>query len=233
MKKFNNQVERKTLLDVEIPIQTSTYKPITNQTLIENTLEAIDLAGLTLKSEIYYGGNHCQQSLARYGLYMNDAHTGLELAWQNSYNKSIAIKFSIGSVLQICMNGLMMGDLGNYKHKHIGDVQEVAPRTIRDYILESADKFQQVLDFNSKLKQIETNDRGISHLLGILFYEHDIINSTQLNIIKRECKNPSFDYQAKESLFEVINHVTYAMQETHPSNYITQSLKLYDFLKNL
>ena len=52
---------------------------------------------------------------------------------------------------------------------------------------------------------------------------------TQLNIISRELKAPTHDYGAKDSVWELYNYTTFAMKETHPSNWMSNHIKAHQF----
>jgi hypothetical protein len=65
-----------------------------------------------------------------------------------------------------------------------------------------------------------------------MFVEEDIITSTQLNIINREIKAPSFDYKAKDSLWELYQFSTSAMKEAHPLKWLDSHIDAHRFFVN-
>ena len=82
------------------------------------------------------------------------------------------------------------------------------------------------------MKQIELTKRSSAELVGRMFLEEEIIQSTQMCIIKREMDNPSFDYGAPGSMWELYNHTTLAMKELHPSLWMNQHMKAHSFFVN-
>lgn len=123
------------LLGLSVPDNTRTWKPISYKNLINITLEGLDKCGFVLNKEMYNYSADGMKANGKYHLeYGNDNDMGLMIAWQNSYNKTLSLKFAIGGSVFICENGVVRGDIGTYKRKHIGDIQHVTPQLIKDYI---------------------------------------------------------------------------------------------------
>jgi hypothetical protein len=93
---------REFLRSLEIPKQTSYYKPISHGQLMDLTLESLERCDFKLKSEEYTfaaGGNKAN---GKYHLdYGNDPDMSIMIAWQNSYNKQLSLKFAIGGYVFI------------------------------------------------------------------------------------------------------------------------------------
>jgi len=221
------------LVNAEIPQQTRTYKPISHQRLMDLTLESIYQAGFELDQETYSGARDGQIGNGRYTIKnVADSEMQLQIGWQNSYDKSLSLKFAIGTRIFICQNGCVSGDFGAFRKKHMGSVQEFTPSAITEYIKRSGDVFQQIQKDKEGMKQIEMTKRTSAEIIGRMFLEQDIIQSTQLNIIKREMDNPSFDYGAPGSMWELYNHTTLAMKELHPSLWMNSHMKAHSFFVN-
>lgn len=93
---------RQLLIDAPLPQETKTYKPITNEQLIELTLNSIVGAGFTLDSEKYTCARGGQVANGRFKIRnVADKEMCLEIGWQNSYNKSLTLKFAIGASIFI------------------------------------------------------------------------------------------------------------------------------------
>ena len=229
--KFNNITTKEFLLGVEIPLQERVYRPIPNAVLINNTLEAIDKAGFNVEKEIYYTGAKGNQMLGRIGISMGNTEIGMELAFHNSYDKSLSLKFCVGEKIWLCQNGQCYGSEGNYKSKHSGLIQVEAPKNIQLYLENLEDKFENVLKRKKRFEQIEITKKTCAELLGRMYVEEEIITSSQLNIIKNELINPSYNYQADGTLWEFNNYVTYSLQQTNSKDYIDKSLQLFNFIE--
>ena len=224
---------RTMIMAADVPAQTRTYKPITHSSLIDLTLNSIEKAGFSLDKETY--------SMAREGAIANgqfsirnvaDSEMQLQIGWQNSYNKSLSLKFAIGARIFICQNGMVHGDMGSFKKRHKGDVQEFTPNAITEYIKQAGDTFSQMQRERESMKQIEMTKRVKAELIGRMLIEEQFISSTQMNIMARELENPTHNYGAPDSLWELYNYATFAMKELHPSIRMNNHIKAHNFFVN-
>jgi hypothetical protein len=153
----------------------------------------------------------------------------LQIGWQNSYNRSMSLKFAIGTRILVCSNGCVSGDFGAFKKRHKGDIQDFTPGAIIDYIKGAGEAFALMQKQREDMKQIEITKRTKAELVGRMMLEEQFITSTQLNIISRELKAPTHDYGAKDSLWELYNYTTFAMKETHPSSWMQSHIQAHKF----
>jgi hypothetical protein len=233
MKRADYNTTRDLLLQTELPQQTRTYKPISHQQLMDLTLESIGQAGFTLDKEIYSGGNNGNVATGRYTISnVMDAEMQLQIGWQNSYDKTVSLKFAIGTRIMICQNGCVSGDYGAFKKKHMGAVQEFTPGAITEYIKQAGEAFKKMQEERDAMKQIEVTKRQKAEFIGRLMLEEQIISSSQVNSIAREFDNPTFDYGAPGSLWELYQFTTQSMRETHPGMWMSDHIKAHSFFVN-
>lgn len=218
------------LLNTQLPIQTRTYKPVSHKELIDVTLESLDKCGFVLSQELYSVARDGQQANGKYHLeYGNDRDMGLMVAWQNSYDKSLTLKFAVGGSVFICKNGMVRGDMGTFKNKHVGEIQQITPHTLREYICRAGETFDDMIKEKQRMKEIEVTKRVSAELLGRMFIEEGIITSTQLNIIKREMKEPTYDYECDGTLWQLYNHCTHALKECTPATWMSAQIATHKF----
>ena len=218
------------LTGTELPKETRTYKPVSHGQLIDLTLESIDKAGFMLDSEKYSAARDGNIANGRFTISnIADKEMQLQIGWQNSYDKSLSLKFAIGTQIIVCQNGMVSGDYGAFKKKHQGDVQEFTPSAIIEYIKAAGDGFRKMQDERELMKHVQIDARVTAELVGRMILEKEFIESTQLNIIKRELKNPTFDYGAPESLWELYQHTTYSMKEVHPTLWMGNHVDAHEF----
>lgn len=218
------------LLTAEYPRETRSYKPIYHNQLIDLTLEAIDKAGFQLDTELYTSAKDGKQANGRYSIKnVADNEMCLQIGWQNSYDKSLSLKFAIGTKIFICQNGMVRGDFGNFKKKHVGEIQQFTPQMITDYILQAGEVFTTIQKDRDILKQIEISPKLRAELLGRIYFEEEIIKADQIAIIKKELKVPTHNYGCENSAWELYNHCTFALKESHPTNYFQQHADLHTF----
>ena len=228
--KNQNETTKRLLLDAPIPRQTRTYKPISHSQLIDLTSESIYEAGFELDTEVY--------SSAREGMVANgkftiknvaDKEMQLQIGWQNSYDKSLSLKFAIGTKIFICSNGMVVGDYGTFKKKHQGEIQTFTPNAITEYIKRAGDMFTKMQQEREVMKTVKVDKRIQAELIGRMIIEEQFIESTQLNIIRKELDNPTHNYDAPDSLWELYQFTTFSMKEVHPSLWMNNHIEAHTF----
>ena len=213
-----------------VPAQTRTYKPIAHSQLIDLTLNGIQAAGFKLDKETYSSAKDGQIANGRFSISnVADSEMQLQIGWQNSYNRSMSLKFAIGTRILVCSNGCVSGDFGAFKKRHKGDIQDFTPGAITDYIKSAGDSFKIMQQQREQMKQVEITKRTKAELIGRMMIEEQFICSSQLNIIRKEMSSPTHDYGAKDSLWELYNYTTFAMKETHPSQWMESHIKAHKF----
>jgi hypothetical protein len=231
MDTFNTTKEL--IMNTPVPVQTRTYKPVSHSSLIDLTLNSIEKAGFTLDKETYSSAVDGQIANGRFSISnVADSEMQLQIGWQNSYNKQLTLKFAIGTRILVCSNGCVSGDFGAFKKKHVGEIQSFTPGAIIDYIAQAGEAFTLMQQQRESMKQIEITKRTKAELIGRMMLEEQFISSTQLNIISRELKAPTHDYNAKDSLWELYNYTTFAMKETHPSLWMESHIKAHKFFND-
>jgi hypothetical protein len=220
-------------MNTPVPVQTRTYKPVSHSQLIDLTLNSIDKAGFKLDKETYSSAVDGQVANGRFSISnVADSEMQLQIGWQNSYNKQLTLKFAIGTRILVCSNGCVSGDFGAFKKKHVGEIQSFTPSAIIDYIAQAGEAFTLMQQQRESMKQIEITKRTKAELVGRMMLEEQFITSTQLNIISRELKAPTHDYNAKDSLWELYNYTTFAMKESHPGLWMDSHIKAHKFFND-
>lgn len=228
----NTAQAKNTMLSAPVPQQTKTYKPVSHRELMDLTLESIYQSGFELESQHYSTARAGNIATARYVINnVSDNEMKLQIAWQNSYDKTASLKFAMGVKIMICSNGCVSGDMGSFKKVHKGDIQTFTPAAITEYIKQGGEAFTLMQSDRDAMKNVDISSQAQAELLGRLFFEEQTIASSQLNIIKSELKSPTYDYGASGSVWELYNHVTFAMRETHPTHWMNNHIKVHNFFK--
>jgi hypothetical protein len=218
------------LLSAPLPKETRTYKPVSNSQLIDLTLDSIVKAGFTLESETYSSARNGNVSNGKFTIKdVADSEMQLQIGWQNSYDKSLSLKFAIGTKIFICSNGSVSGDYGAFKKKHMADAQTFAPAAIIEYIKRAGDSFKKMQEERELMKTIEIDRKIQAELIGRMIIEEQFIESTQLNIIKGELDKPTHAYGAPNSLWELYQFTTFSMKEIHPTLWMNNHIKAHSF----
>jgi hypothetical protein len=142
------------------------------------------------------------------------------------------LKFAIGARIFICQNGAVHGDMGSFKKKHMGTVQEFTPAAITEYIKQAGETFRTMQTERESMKQIEVSKRAQAELVGRLLLEEKLISTMQVNQIAAELTNPTYDYGAPGSMWELYQFTTQTMRETHPRFWINDHMRAHKFFVN-
>jgi hypothetical protein len=218
------------LLAAPIPQETKTYKPISHNQLMDLTLESIYQAGFTLDQELYTSAREGKVANGKFTIKnVADTEMQLQIGWQNSYDKSLSLKFAVGTKIFICANGCVSGDYGAFKKKHQGEIQTFTPQAITEYIKGAGDAFRKMQDEREAMKEIEISKRTQAELIGRMIIEEKFIESTQLNIIRKELEHPTHNYGAENSLWDLYQFTTFSMKEVHPSLWMGNHIEAHKF----
>jgi len=221
------------LINTEIPADSRTYKAFPHERVIDLTLNAIEKAGFQLHNETYSSSKEGMIATGKYTIKsVADNEMELQIAWLNSYNKSKRLTWGVGSQVFICQNGMVSADMGYFKKKHQGEIQEYTPAAITEYVKRAQDTFIMLQKEREQMKQVEVSKRVVAELLGRAVVEEEFITTTQLNIIKRELLHPTYDYGAPGSLWEIYQFCTFSMKGIHPSLWMNDHLDAHNFFIN-
>lgn len=228
------RVPKRRLFSTPLPEETRTYKPISHKELANITVKAIKDAGFNIGIQEYFSAKEGLVANARYTITnIADEDMQLEIGWQNSYDKTLSLKFAIGTRIMICENGCVSGNFGAFSKKHMGDIKIFAPEEMEYSIKEAAKVFKTMKEEKDSMKDIKINIKKRAEIVGRLFLERNLIGSTQLNIIKDEIANPTHDYLCKDSLWELYQYVTFSMKEIHPRLWMDHHINIHKFFVEL
>ena len=213
------------MVSTPLPAKTDTYTPISHSSVVNRMRAEITKAGFIINDENYRCTNDGQIALGTLKInYKSDPDIQLAANFTNSYNKQLAFRFSLGGIVKVCSNGMIITNdkFGAYKRVHKGSADILAEGKISDFISDADEYWNTLVEHKDKLKSITVNPEKKYSILGVLFYDLELLNTMQLNIIKNEIKNPSFSYGSAHtnSAWVLYNHITLALKEAHPSTWM-------------
>lgn len=228
-----NDTERR-LLDVPLPMETNTYKPVAHRKFIEDLQSGITAEGIDISSKYFSVNGLGTQVIGRYTLSHRESDIALNIGFKNSYDKSMTAAIVIGATVIICSNGMIMGE-DAFNRKHTGTVQQELDFAIKDYIEMAVERFQDYISVKETLKHTVFDKSTVNELVGRMYIEEDFLRAEQLSMIKKEytSKTPTFDYKVdKDCAWNLYNICTYTIdKKTHPSLYLPQHTKLLSIFK--
>ncbi len=210
------------------------YTVIPHGFVIDETRKQLAAAGFVINQELYKASLDGQIAQGTYHLnYGTDPDMGLMFAWSNSYNKQMRFKCAIGAHVFICMNGVVSGDLGNYKRKHTGSAAYDVINTITAQVADAKTYYANLVADKEMLKQISLDKAQKGNVVGRLFIEQEVLTLTQVGIVQREIEKPTHAYSADpNSAWDLYNHVTLALKDSHPLSFLSDHQKVHNFFVN-
>jgi len=233
----SREVSRIYLENVSLPNHAESYTVIPHSFVIDQVTENLTNSGYKIEKELYkcnQGGNVAQGiyhlSPVNYTPDIQDPDIGMMFAWTNSYDKSIRFQCSVGAYVFVCNNGVICGEI-NFARKHTGTADLDIISQIESQILGSANTFKNIINDKNALKNITLSRKEQAQLIGRLYYEKDILEPSQLSMIKGEMEKSSFNYNvSNDNAWALYNHVTLALKKTHPRNWLYNSKEFHKFM---
>ena len=223
-----------------LPNHGKSYTVVSHKEVIENTKKLLEDSGFTIRRELYRANMNAQVAQGVYHIYpsqsindniVNENELGMMFAWTNSYDRSKSFQCAIGAYVMVCSNGMMCGDMMNFKRKHTGSAGHDIVMQLSNQIKNGEKHYTRILNDRDALKSVSLTNRQQSELLGRLFADDEIITPTQVSTIKKEMKKPSFVYDcSNENAWAFYNHVTHALKVSPPRDWMQDSQDFHDFM---
>jgi hypothetical protein len=185
--------------------------------------------------ETYRSSRDGQIAQGTYTLqYGTDPDMHLMFAWSNSYNKMMRFKCAVGAQVMICMNGVVSGDMGSYGRKHLGtSTFKNVTEHIESQLKHANECFDNLVKDKEILKTVHLTLEDKGAIVGRLFMKEEVLTLTQVGVIVREMNKPGLSYSKDpNSAWDLYNHVTTALKESHPMHYLDNHKKVHAFFVN-
>ncbi len=211
---------RSELLSIPTPEETKSYKPITVSSIFD-TINTLSLEkDFYIQNEILETRQKGLMQKMRFQFYTGVPKYAFEIAVLNSYNKTIALRAGAGATSCACWNLQIMAP-SKIHEKHMGDVQEDLYNFLKGAFDEKANQLVNAQLLDRAFDYVPLTRKEMAELAGRLFYEEELIGAQQAEIIRKEMSNPSFKYDCNlDSLNGLYQHVTYAIQNEHPTSFL-------------
>lgn len=228
------ELTRSNILAADVPANTDSYTAIPHRVFLEEISAELSLSGYNIVAEEYMGTKGYQAVTGSFIVNKRgELSPNTELAptvfFVNSYNKTRKASIHAGAKVLVCKNG-MMGTVssGHYSRKHQGNALEEFRSQIKVVIATVDEEFKRLETNVAEMKLMKLNKDMIARLVGDMIMNEDLINNTQLSILKHEISySKTFN---DGSLWSFYNNCTQAFKETHPLYYDKQHIKLHTYL---
>ena len=220
------------LKNAPVPSHGKKYSVVTHGYVLDRTKELLKDHNFNIKNEVYRA--NINANVAQGVLYLEHENafcdTGMMFGWTNSYDKSVRFQCAIGAYVMVCSNLMVSGEI-SYGRKHIGSALHDIDLNIEYQIKNAYDIFDNINQDKMNLEKTQISFQEQCALAGMLYIEKEIINNQQLNIIKQEMNNPSYDYNVDaDSAWSFYNHVTHSLKSCHPKQWMRKSKDFHKFM---
>jgi hypothetical protein len=222
------------LVNVALPVHGQSYTVISHQSIIDYAYAELANQGFGIVNEEYRATLDGQIAQGIYRLqYGTDPEMNLMFAWTNSYNKQIRFKCATGGYVNANQTVMLAGELGTYARKHTGTADADVIASMQAQITDATMYYNQLVADKEVMKTIQLTSRKQAELLGILFAEYEILTTEQASIIRQQMDKPNFFYNGgKDTLWAFYNHVTVALQQSHPRSWMEDQRMLHWVISN-
>jgi hypothetical protein len=218
---------REYLRNVPLPIETQTYKPVPHLQFIEAVLEEADKKNFNLIREGYNiakGGEVISGKLVFRG---HEDGMDIQIGLVNSYDKSKSAVLALGAEVFICLNGMVVAD-HQMRRKHTTNVWQDLNNMIQAGVENLHDEYISSVRYRTRFSGMDLNKRVQAELLGRLFVEKEILTPTMANTVRAEITGSKLF--PDDNVWSFYNHVTHALKQSHPSEYIDRHVEFHEFM---
>lgn len=217
------------LNNIQVPDETRTYKPVSTK-LIFDTIDGLSLKNnFSLLKEEFDVKMKGQMQRMRFMFDTGNPKFAFEVAVLNSYNKTISLRCGAGSNSRICWNLMVMAPY-KIQEKHMGDVRQDLLEFLEGSFSIKQQQVQNAQLLYNAFDYVNLTKKEISELAGRMFFEEQLIGADQAMIIRKEMVKSSFKYDHNpESLNELYQHTTFAIQNEHPMTYLQTQQSIQSF----
>jgi hypothetical protein len=235
MSKRSTYVDMEFLETAPLPTHAATYTVIPHKRVNDKVIEELTLKGFEVEKVLYKANAGAQIASGTVLLKQGtDNEMKMMLTWANSYDKSMRFKCTIGGYLPQSESIVVSGNVGTWGRKHTGSADREMEQTIQDQLAAADQYYSSLVQDKAVMKNIMLDPSSKATVLGVIYFQHGLLNSEQTAIIKQEMKKPSFTYNSdKDSLWTLYCHIIFALQKSHPKRWLDQQRLIHFFISDM
>jgi hypothetical protein len=234
------ETTRNYLENAPLPNHGKSYTVISHKQVIDNTKQLLQDSGFVIQKEIYRANMNANVAQGIYHILpintvdptiLEEKELGMMFAWTNSYDKSTRFQCAIGAYVIVCHNGMIAGDMMNFRRKHTGSADHDIRMQISNQIKNGEKYYKRILTDRDAMRNTELSLQEQAEIAGRLYINEDILDAAQMSCVKSELEKPTYDYQCdQENAWAFYNHVTHALKKAHPRDWLSDSQNFHDFM---
>lgn len=234
------ETTRNYLENAPLPNHGKSYTVISHKQVIDNTKQLLQDSGFVIQKEIYRANMNANVAQGIYHILpintvdptiMEEKELGMMFAWTNSYDKSTRFQCAIGAYVMVCHNGMVAGDMMNFRRKHTGSADHDIRMQISNQIKNGEKYYKRILADRDAMRNTALSLQEQAEIAGRLYINEDILDAAQMSCVKAELEKPTYDYECdQENAWTFYNHVTHALKKAHPRDWLSDSQNFHDFM---
>jgi len=234
------ETTRNYLENAPLPNHGKSYTVISHKQVIDNTKQLLEDSGFIIQKEIYRANMNANVAQGIYHILpintvdptiLEEKELGMMFAWTNSYDKSTRFQCAIGAYVIVCHNGMIAGDMMNFRRKHTGSADHDIRMQISNQIKNGEKYYKRILNDRDAMRNTNLSLQEQAEIAGRLYINEDILDAAQMSCVKSELEKPTYDYQCdQENAWAFYNHVTHALKKAHPRDWLSDSQNFHDFM---
>lgn len=234
------ETTRNYLENAPLPNHGKSYTVISHKQVIDNTKQLLQDSGFVIQKEIYRANMNANVAQGIYHILpintvdptiLEEKELGMMFAWTNSYDKSTRFQCAIGAYVIVCHNGMVAGDMMNFRRKHTGSADHDIRMQISNQIKNGEKYYKRILTDRDAMRNTELSLQEQAEIAGRLYINEDILDAAQMSCVKSELEKPTYNYQCdQENAWAFYNHVTHALKKAHPRDWLSDSQNFHDFM---
>lgn len=233
----NYQVALQRALQAPIPARTISYSPIAHATFLDTLRLKLNEGGYNVAGQRMYVNGAGTKLVGFYDVERigetvpDDFAFRMSIGFKNSYDKSMTAALVVGATVIICGNGMISGDLISFRRKHTGTAPEELQQKMQEAILSMNSSFLRLISDAEIMKNYELTRKQKAEILGVMYFEKEIVTPTQLSIVKKELNtSPNF---SGNTLWDLYNNVTESLKRSYPLRFVEDHIRLHDFMSDI
>jgi len=234
------ETTRNYLENAPLPNHGKSYTVISHKQVIDNTIQLLQDSGFVIQKELYRANMNANVAQGIYHILpintvdptiMEEKELGMMFAWTNSYDKSTRFQCAIGAYVMVCHNGMVAGDMMNFRRKHTGSADHDIRMQISNQIKNGEKYYKRILADRDAMRNTALSLQEQAEIAGRLYINEDILDAAQMSCVKAELEKPTYDYECdQENAWTFYNHVTHALKKAHPRDWLSDSQNFHDFM---
>jgi hypothetical protein len=234
------ETTRNYLENAPLPNHGKSYTVISHKQVIDSTIQLLTDSGFVIQKELYRANMNANVAQGIYHILpintvdptiMEEKELGMMFAWTNSYDKSTRFQCAIGAYVMVCHNGMVAGDMMNFRRKHTGSADHDIRMQISNQIKNGEKYYKRILSDRDAMRNTSLSLQEQAEIAGRLYINEDILDAAQMSCVKAELEKPTYDYECdQENAWTFYNHVTHALKKAHPRDWLSDSQNFHDFM---